>query len=747
MKSATNLPETASYEFEGFRLDPAKRRLWKGGVAVPLTARVFDTLLYLVEHHDAVLDKERLMEAVWPDSIVEENNLTQNISTLRRVFGETPGSHRFIVTVPGRGYRFVAAVKVAQDEDTPVSETEPAAAPAFTEPESRSRETAPGKRGLIPALLAGILILSLAFVALFFWRGQSRNDPASPTASRISLPEKSIAVLPFANLSDDKENAFFCEGVQDDILTALAKITDLKVISRTSVANYVAGPTRNLRQIGQELGVANILEGSVRRADGKVRVTAQLIDTRTNTHIWAETFDRDLRDVFAIQSEIAQQIATALQATFSAEEKARLDIRPTANSDAYALYLMARGRAGLPNGSRADDIAAEELYLQAIALDPGFALAYARVSILNTGMGTDHDDRERKVKARAQAEQALRLSPDLGEAHMALGLCLFWGEKNYAAALKEFDRAAASLPNNAEISGYRAGIYRRQGRWREAVAEFDRARILDPRNRQAAFLAGNNHLFLRNWEAAAVEYHRALALNPAAVFPRLGLAYLELFRRGDVAAGRKMLDEVLEGPESMEVITDARWDFAMLARDYAAAEDLLAKSTEENFPRRSGVRLPRELFAGEIAYAKGDLETARRLFETALPLVEQGVRDHSDVPSQHTTLALLYAFLHRNEDALRESKRAIELEPESANAFHGVSRSANLALVYARIGEPDQALALIERLLTTPGAVTYPSNGASITLAELRLRWEWDPLRGNPRFEKILAGPEPKTVY
>jgi TolB-like protein/DNA-binding winged helix-turn-helix (wHTH) protein/Flp pilus assembly protein TadD len=741
-----NPPAVDIYEFEGFRLDPARRRLWKGDAAVPLTSRVFDTLVYLVEHPDTVLDKERLMEAVWPDSIVEENNLTQNISTLRRIFGEMPGSHRFIVTVPGRGYRFVAAVKIGSLENILSPENAPAPAVA-TEGERATLPPPTPRPRLAPSLLAGGMVVALATLVFFFWRGPWRNPLASTAPVRILLPEKSIAVLPFANLSDDKENAFFSEGVQDDILTALAKINDLKVISRTSVANYVSGPARNLRQIGQELGVANILEGSVRRAGGKVRVTAQLIETRTNTHIWAETYDRELQDVFAIQSEIAQQIATALQAKFAPEEKARLDVQPTRNSDAYALYLMARGRAGMPNSSQGDDVTAEELYLQAIGLDPGFALAYARASILNSGIASETDKPERTAKARAQAEQALRLSPDLGEAHMALGLCLFWAEKNYPAALKEFDRAAASLPNNAEIPGYRAGIYRRQGRWREAVAEFDRAKSLDPRNRQVVFLAGNNHLFLRHWDEAALNYHRSLELAPDAVAGKVGLAYLELYQRSDLAAARKLMEQIPDRLDFEPVITTARWDFAMLARDYAAADALLAKSQGENFPGLGSGDLPKTFFAAQLAYAKGDFEAARRLFEAALPIVEQHVRDRPEMARQHADLGLLYAWLGRKDDALRESNRAIELEPESQNAFHGVSYSARLALVYARVGEADKALALIEHLLTTPGAVNYPSSASSITLAELRLRREWDPLRSNPRFEKILAGPEPKTVY
>jgi len=748
-----NAPPAHIYEFGDFRLDAEKRLLWREDEPVPLTSRVFETLLYMVEHHDTVLDKERLMEAVWPDSIVEENNLTQNISTLRRVFGETPGSHRFIVTVPGRGYRFVANVRLREAYAGPEPQKIPETAiePAEAETERFALVSQPDhpatSRSFRPILLATAALLALSVATLFFSRGRTQNPPDAPAkipSARIVIPEKSIAVLPFANLSTDKENAFFTEGVQDDILTALAKVGDLKVISRMSVASYAAGPHRNLREIGQELGVANVLEGSVRRAGGKVRVTAQLIEMRTNTHLWAETYDRDLADVFAIQSDIAQQIATALEAKLAPEEKARLAARPTANAEAYVLYLTGRGVEGAVN--RSDEIEAEQLYVQATALDPGFALAYARASLLNSQISSNGDDRARKAKARAQAEEALRLSPTLGEAHMALGLCLYWGDKKYDAALKEFEVAAATSPNNAETYNYVGGIYRRQGRWRDSVASFERAMSLDPRNREVAFFAGNNHLFMRDWPAATACYNRALEIKPDSVLPKIGLAYLEVLRNGNPAAGREILQDIPAGINPNGMVIMARWDLAMLERDYATAEKIVTDSPLEDFPRAGDY--PKTYYQGRIALARGDVESAQRYFAAARPDIEKRVRDDPDFSERHARLGLLYAYMQRKEDAIRESRRAVELEPESQDAFHGANDAANLALVYALVGEPDEAITLIERLLSTPGPVQQsPDSPQNITLADLRLRWEWDSLRSNPRFQKILAGPEPKTVY
>ena len=741
MKLAISAQPAPVYEFGDFRLDARKRLLWRAGAQVALTPRVFETLLYLVEHRDAVLDKERLMEAVWPDSIVEENNLTQHISTLRRVFGETPGSHLYIVTVPGRGYRFVAEVKVREADEAgslPRRMPEAASAPQENRREEVTSVSQPNhRRGLHRIFLGAGALLVLSLAAVFFWRARTQ-DPAEARAkiqsARSVISEKSIAVLPFANLSDDKENAFFTEGVQDDILTALAKFADLKVISRTSVASYVAGSNRNLREIGQELGVANILEGSVRRAGGKVRVTAQLIETRTNTHVWAETYDRELSDVFAIQSDIAQRIAAALEAKLAPEEKARLAVSPTTNSEAYVLYLTALGTE--------DDVEAEKIFMQAIALDPGFALAYAHASILNSRFSSY--EQEHKPKARAQAEEALRLSPNLSEAHMALGLCLFWGEKKYDAALKEFEIAAATSPNNAEIYVYVGGIYRRQGRWRESIASFQRALSLDPRNRTIAFIAANNYLFVRDWPAAAAGFNRALAIKPDYVLPKIGLAYLEVFRHGNAAAGRKILENIPVNPEAQGMVAVARWDLAMLERDYAAAEKILNDFPQENFSPDGFA--PKSYYRGRIALARGDIAAAQRYFAEVKPDTEKRVRDNPDAAERHACLGLLYAYMQRKDDAIREGRRAVELEPESQDAFHGAAHSASLALVYSLVGEPDQAITLIERLVATPGPAECSDFPNNMTLADLRLRWEWDSLRSNPRFQQILAGPEPETV-
>jgi len=582
------------------------------------------------------------------------------------------------------------------------------------------------------SLVLVLLVAALALTLPFF---RHRNAPSSP------IPEKSIAVLPFENFSDNKENSYFAAGIQDDVLTSLAQIADLKVISRTSVIAYQKAGGRNMREISQALGVANVLEGSVRRTGNRVLVNVQMVDARNDRHIWAERYDRAVADSIGLQGELATKIAAALKAKLAPEEMARFVAKPTANSEAYVLYLTALGK------EREDAIAAEQLYVQASAVDPTFALAHARASLLNSqiseGMTGDH--LARKAKARAQAEEALRLSPTLGEAHMALGLCLYWGEKKYDSALKEFEVAAATSPNNAEIYNHVGGIYRRQGRWRDSVASFERALSLDPRNSNLAFFAGNNHLFLRDWTAATACYNRALEIWPDYTSPKIGLAYLEVFRNGNPGAGRKILQNIPVGIDPDGSATLSRWDLAMLERDYTTAEKVLADSPLESFPW--AFHAPKTFYQGRIALARGDIESAQRYFTAARPAIEKRVRDDPDVAWHHARLGLLYAYMQRKEDAIRESRRAVELEPESQDAFHGTHWATNLALVYALVGEPDQAITLIERLLSTPGAIQWPDFPSSIALADLRLRWEWDSLRSDPRFQKILAGLEPKTVY
>ncbi len=562
--------------------------------------------------------------------------------------------------------------------------------------------------------------------------GDPKKEKTSPANGPL-VPAKSIAVLPFENLSEEKDNAYFADGVQDEILTNLSRIADLKVISRTSVMQYRSGTARNLREIGKQLGVAHLLEGSVQRSEGKVRVIAQLIDARTDAHLWAEKYDRDLADVFAIQSDIARSIAEQLEAKLAPEVKKRLATNPTTNPEAYLLYLQANEQARIA-GSRVDAVAADELYTQAVARDPKFALAIARQSMLNSTMYLVGRLPERKVKARVLANEALRLAPNLSEAHLALGLCYYRIERDYAAALRELAIAQTTSPNDPLILDSQALIYRRQGRWRDALDTFAQARTLDPR--RAHFEGVPNTLrVLRQWPAATDAYTAGLKLEQGMRDGWVGLAYVQFARNEPFSVVQATLDHLSETDRKKPDVLEAKWKYAMMARDFQTAERIAPDQPANEFPAVE----PKLFFVGCSAFASGDHARAKSLFEQTLPLHEAGLRDHPDDPRFHAPLARLYALLGRKEEALREARRAVELLPESKDAVEGPDYTIALAFVCAQTGNPDEAISLLTGLLAIP--VDH------ITLAHLRLSWEWDPLRADPRFQALLDGPEPETVY
>ncbi|MGI8957357.1 MAG: protein kinase domain-containing protein [Chthoniobacterales bacterium] len=578
---------------------------------------------------------------------------------------------------------------------------------------------------VLAILFAGVLSLA----SYLFWQNSDENPP----------PEKSIAVLPFENLSKDETNAFFAAGIQDDVLTSLAKIHELRVISRTSVMSYEKPGARNMREIGRALGVENVLEGSVRREGDRVLLNVQLIDARRDRHLWAERYDRTGADAIGLQGELASEIAAALEAKLAPEEAALLVKKPTADPEAYALYLKGLGWERVVNPSDESRTAAEQLYAQAIALDPKFALARARLAIVETRLADGADGPNPGANARQAAEDALRLSPSLGEGHLALGLCFYEVDKNYSAALKEFSIAVATLPNEPDILIYIAGVYRRQGRWHESIATFQRAQILDPRNVHVNDFAAANYLLVRDWGAATECYERAQEIVADSTYAKIGLAYLQIFRDSNPAAAMTTLQSGPAGIDPDGVATEARLDLAMLQRDYATAAKILAN------PRAADT--PNSFNLGRIARARGDTASAQRFFAAAAPDIERWVRARPEVASRHSLLGLLYAYQGRKRDALSEGLRGVKLEPESQDAYHGAIAKGNLAVIYALVGEADRALELIERLLATPGPIDLGNCPANITLADLRLRPEWDALRNDPRFQKILAGPEPKTVY
>jgi len=585
-----------------------------------------------------------------------------------------------------------------------------------------------------------IAILALAVAALLFDRFRPSTRQDVPAVS-----PKTIAVLPFQNLSDEKENAFFADGVQDDLLTSLARIRDLKVISRTSVMGYRDPGRRNLREIGQALGVAHILEGSVRRHENRVRVSVQLLDARDDRHIWAESYDRTISDALSLQGELATEIAAALQATLSPQEKATVARKPTDNPDAYVLYLRARQLELKPDTLLQDYKAAVQLYKEAIKLDRRFALAHAHLAATSARIYHFYEPTEDwKRLTNTEGGEALLLDPNLGEGHFTLGLFFYWMERDYARALQELRAAEQLLPNDTEIGTIVAAIARRQGRWTDALANFQRIETIDPQNPNIVRNLTYVYAAMRRWPEAVQTAERWKALAPDSFTARSQAAYMEFFWKGNMRALESFASApVGEDPDG--AVTAVRWDVCMIKRDFAGADAALSASPLTELSYLLGGPIPKSYFAGCVALARGDQATAAAAFEAARPTLEQVVKEAPQNAERHANLGLLFAMMGRKDAAIAEGRRAVELKPEAQDAVDGPLVNGYLALIYTRVGEPELALPLIEHLLRTPGATD--TTQYCVSLQDLRHRWEWDPLRADARFQKILAGPEPATGH
>ena len=538
----------AIYEFGDFRLDVIRRRmLRRSGALVPLTPRVFDTLLYLVQHSGGVLDKERLMEAIWPDSIVEENNLSQNISFLRRILGENPASHRYIVTVPGRGYRFVAEVRALETPDTAerITDAPAVAADLDIAPEDSQPTHSPIRKKALPQLLWTTAVIVLSGAVFFLWRSQTRSPEGSaqdrPAAAAVS--DKTIAILPFDNLSGSSENAYFADGIKDEILTRLSKVAALKVVSRTSTQKFKHAPD-NLRGIAQQLGVRNILEGSVQKSGETVRVTVQLINAQSDTHLWAETYDRRVTDIFQVESEVAERIASALAATLSDPEKLALKAKPTTNVEAHEAYLKGRYFWNKRTGEGFEK--AGEYFRQAIAIDPNYAQAYAGLGDVYQFTAYDAVSRTRLyAKAREAARKALTLDEMLAEPHASLGLLAMNFDWDWATAEKEFRRAIELNPNYPTAHHWYAEFLAAVGRFDESLAQIHRARELDPLSLVINADMGKLLYYSRRYDDALKQLEETVKMD--AEFPQahiwLGSLYSTIGRYGDAIAAFQKVRE------------------------------------------------------------------------------------------------------------------------------------------------------------------------------------------------------------
>src|SRR5437773_271192 len=602
------------------------------------------------------------------------------------------------------------------------------------------------------AIMAALVLILSGAVSTVVWRGEMARRPM-PTG---------IAVLPFENLGQDKENVFFADGVQDDILTKLAKLGDLKVISRTSVMEYRG--KRNMREIGDALRVSHVLEGSARKSGGRIYLNAQLIDARTDTHVWAEQYDRDLNDLFAVQAEIAQKVADRLHAKLSASEKAAVEEKPTQDLVAYDFYvravslitiaLMPSQAGGVANFSDAVD-----LLTKAVAHDPNFFLAYCQLAfvhdlIYNGDTWVHHRETDhtpaRLALAQSAIDSAFRLRPDSGEAHLALAWHLYWGYSNYDGARAELALVQQDLPNDARAFELTGLIDRRQDRWADAIHNFERACELDPRNGVDLVTLATTYLWLHDYDQMARVMDRIISLDPARRLPRLIRAGIERDGRADTRPLRPAIQKILTnepGAEKDPFVAEDRLDVAFYDRDLDAAGSLVAAAAGGDFAQSTAGResgLPekdgRDFLLGIIARLKGDVGTARAAFMKARTETEEELRVHPDDMDLLFSLAQIDALLARKQEALSEGRRAMELAPTAQEAVFGwcpteVCATRSFAMICARVGETDLALEQLEALTKTPGGPSY---------GDLRLDPSWDSLRGDPRFEKIVNSLAPK---
>ena len=588
------------------------------------------------------------------------------------------------------------------------------------------------KRVLALVMLAGVGIIVSAIAGFFL-------------LPRVAVHkiDKSIAVLPFENLSEEKANAYFADGIQNEILTRLATVRDLKVISRTSTAKYQSKPD-NLKTVAQELGVSTILEGAVQKAGDKVRVNVQLIDARADTHLWAKSYDRDFKDVLAVESEVSQEIAEALQANLSPSESHALASVGTRDAEAYDLFLRGEYELHQAESTLAADAydRADAFYRQALARDPNFVEAAA-------GLARSRLSRHWQVSPLAPAEleevkslidRALALAPNSPEAHFALGLFFYFGHRQYEMALPEFNRALELQPNNADARAYCAWVYRRRGEWERSLADSHRAQELDPRDAGIPQNIGATYQALRLWKDAERAELRALAIDPHNPLAALTLLFSRLGVTGDVDSARRALDGFPEGINFINSVVhrgdvariiDARVYLDVIERRFTdafqAVEKEVGKSDRAHLEQLAG-RAALRLLAGEP-------EAAKSAGEQALPILEARLRERPDDTFAMTQLSWVYLALGRNADALRLSRQAADTVSIEKDAFSGPGFQMGLAQIEARSGAPEEAIKRLRRLLSIPA-------GQVASIALLKIDPVWDPIRNRPDFQQLLSGPE-----
>jgi TolB-like protein/tRNA A-37 threonylcarbamoyl transferase component Bud32/lipopolysaccharide biosynthesis regulator YciM len=587
------------------------------------------------------------------------------------------------------------------------------------------------QRNPVIAGMAALLLVLGSAVGVMIWNGEMAAPPAA----------SGIAVLPFESLGPDKENAFFADGVYDGVSSKLAKVANLKVISHNSVAKYRGA--RNTQEIGRALNVAYVLEGSVRREAGRIHLNTQLIDSRTDAHVWAQEYDRDLSDVFTLQSEIAQKIADQLGAETSSTEKAAIQEPPTTDLVAYDAYLRGKDLInGIAFSTRAkeDLFQAVQLLDQAVARDPFFFLAYGELAGAHDRiyfLGFEHTDARLRLSEKA-IQSIRRLHPQSGETHLAVAQHLYWAYADYDRAREELAVARKTLPNESRIPLLTGYIERREGQWEKSLREMKKALELDPRNFSILQQISLTYEGMRRYKEMAAALDDALAIAPKDIPSRVRRAWVDVQWRADTKPMHTTIEAILaEDPNAAPVLVNQWLDLALCERDPAAAERALASMPADGGGcYAESIPFPNGWCEGLAAWFRGNKPTARSAFTNAQKELQQTVHDQPDYAAALCALGVVDAALGNKQDAVREGERAVELMPVDKNAIDGAMLIQYLAVIYAWTGQKDHAIERLTEAVKLPGGV--------VSYGHLRLYPLWDPLRGDPRFEALVAALAPK---
>lgn len=696
------------FEFGPFTLEVDERRLLNGGEPVTLTGKVFDLLLLLVESAGSLRSRNDLIDALWPDTVVEEHSLTSRISTLRKALGDEDDPPGYIETVRGQGYRFVA--------DVTAQKIEPAA------PQEEGHRNPSHKQRAVAWSLAVACLAIAAAGAVLLWHAHTGTATSS-------TPDKSIAVLPFENLSTDKNNSYFAEGIQDMILTKLADIGGLKVISQSSADLFKSHP-KDLGAIARELGVMNVLEGSVQKSGNEVLVNVQLINARTDQHIWGEAYTRTLSNVINVESDVSQRIADQLRIKLLPSVRQRIQTASTSNPQAYDLLLRADSALHRFFLSGSPSVLSKAIsdYRKAVRRDPKFALAYAQLSyaLSITYNYLGHHTEKRLLEAEDAATKALTFNPNLAQAHSAKGYVFYWGERDYPAAMHEFRKALALKPQDAFLHMTVGALYRREGNWKAAVREMQKAVSLDPRGIFALRNLSLTYMALRQYKQALETEQQILSIEPDSPIDVTNMAY-QYDDSGQVGKALTLLQAAHAKHKKNLYILSALATTQMLSHDFSSACATTSKM------RANGQISAWQVLSlkAETERACGHIEKSRREETTLIKELKTALEKTPNNSLMHATIGMAYANMGNARKAIAEGRHAVALSPSNKDVFSAPDNMANLALIYARLHKPAETATLLKTLMQTPA-------GTAISLRLLKVDPNWDPVRHTPEFQSIL---------